>query len=93
MALNTYAVVATLLSTIISVIKEVEKRSIEAKAAGEPVFTGSFKLALALGIIEDVYNATVPSVPFDTVKSVVTGTIATLVSVYNALGIFKKSAA
>lgn len=84
-------IVAGLISAIITTIKTVEARSIEAKAKGEETFTGDFKLQLALGILEDVYNLTAPKIPFNQIKDTVTTTINTLVAVYNALGLFKKA--
>lgn len=84
------AAVVGLISVISTTINQIEKRGDEAKAAGEATWTGEFKLALAISIIEQVYNATVPVVPFEQIKPTIISTINTLVAVYRAIGHFTK---
>lgn len=90
--MSNLAIVAGLLSVITTTVKQVEARSDAAKAAGEKVWTGEFKLALALSIIESAYNATKPTVQFTIIKDTVVSVVGTVVHVFNALGQFRKTA-
>lgn len=83
-------IVAQIASAIATVIKTIETRSVEAKLKGEAVYTGEFKLALALAMIETVYNARGFTTPFAQIVGTIKSTVSTLVAVYNALGLFKK---
>lgn len=93
MSVSTIAVVVKLLPIISDVVKSVEARSVEAKAKGEATFTGEYKLALAKTILRDAYNTTYPDATFkfDDIADVVESTIHTVVSLYNAIGVFKRS--
>jgi hypothetical protein len=83
-------IIAQILSSIVAIIKTIEARAEEAKANGEDVYTGEFKLELALQAIEAVYNTKQHSKPFEVVRASIVSTVSTLVAVYNALGLFKK---
>lgn len=83
-------IVAGILSTIVTVIKEVEARAQEANATGEKIFTGEFKRELAIAMIREVYNKTNPVVPFEQIVEIVKATINTVVSVMNAFKLLKK---
>ena len=89
--MSNIAIVIGLLSVVSATVKEIEARSEAAIVAGEKTWTGEFKLALALSVIEQVYNQTKPTVSFETIKATLTSAIATIVAVFNALGQFRKS--
>ena len=86
------ALVASILNIIVTTVKEVEARSEEAKAAGEKVFTGEFKRELAVSIIREAFLLKNPGseVKFDAALDAIKSTIATIVSAFNLLKIFKK---
>jgi SRSO17 transposase len=83
-------IVAGLLGTVVTVIKAVEARSVEADTKGEEKWTGTFKRELALTIIEDLYNQTKPAVAFSVIRETLASTISATVAIYNALGAFRK---
>lgn len=70
--------------------------AIQAAEAAIPMPTaGKAKLDLILGMVSDVYgaNATLQKeMPSDPLVALITATIGRVVSVFNALGIFKKAA-
>jgi len=80
----TAQVILTLLPVISDTVKNVEA----AVGAGN----GQQKLTLALGIIKPIYNASNPPVPFDNIVSHITEVIAALVTFYNQIKAFTKSA-
>ena len=87
-------IVLGLLSVITSTVRQIDKREDDAVAAGEEVWTGEFKLALALGIIEAVYTAANPTgVPFDKFKGTLISTINTIVAVFHSVGEFTRKKA
>lgn len=89
--MNKMLVVINLLGAISTAVTEIEARSIEAKQAGEEVFTGEFKRELAIALIRSVYERTNPTIPFEQLASIVRSTINTVVAFKNAIGEFKKS--
>jgi len=80
----TAQVILALLPVISDTVKNVEA----AVGAGN----GQQKLTLALSIIKPIYDASNPPVPFDNIVSHVTEVIAALVTFYNQIKAFTKSA-
>jgi hypothetical protein len=80
----TAQVILTLLPVISDTVKNVE--------AAVGVGNGQQKLALAVGIIKSIYNASNPPAPFETLSAHITEVIAALVTFYNSIRAFSKTA-
>ena len=78
-------IIVTLLPQLIDIIKAVE-------SAVPTTGSGAEKLALVRGIIENVFNAATDiTEEFADIWPVLVGIINNIVSVFNAIGIFKKA--
>lgn len=75
---------ANIILTLLPVISDTVKNVEAAVGSGN----GKQKLQLALGIIESLYNASNPPVPFNTLVGQITSVIAALVSFYNDIRAF-----
>ena len=75
---------ANIILTLLPVISDTVKNVEAAVGSGN----GKQKLQLALGIIESLYTASNPPVPFNTLVGQITSVIAALVSFYNDIRAF-----
>lgn len=80
---------ANIILTLLPVISDTVKNVEAAVGSGN----GQQKLALAIGIIKPLYNASNPPVPFDTLIGQITEVIAALVSFYNQIRAFASTTA
>ena len=87
-----YVAIIGMLNVIVDTVQAVERRSEEAKAAGETIWTGQFKQELAVSIIRGAFLVKNPGGEgtFEAIVDGVKSTISTVVAAFNLLKIFTK---
>lgn len=90
--MNIALVVMQALPKIISLVQFVEQVAGQVAQEQQQNPTGSFKLNLVKVLLEDFYNTTNPTVPFNQVWSVAEKIVNVSVTYLHEVGVFKRAA-